>query len=76
MAEDGPRAAGQHGRRGPLKRRDRRAPDGVDAAVDAVEAAGLDRVLDGAPSRAQPQQLLHRDVSVLAASGLGDLHPQ
>jgi len=48
-------------------------PDGVDAAVDGVEAARCEAPLDRALADAQGAQLRERDDAVLPPSQLG--HP-
>jgi hypothetical protein len=46
--------------------------DGVDAAVDAVEPAGCDAVVDRAVTETEPLQLDEGDGSMLPSGKLGD----
>jgi hypothetical protein len=75
VAEQGLGPTGQDSRRGALEGRNGRAADGVDAAVDAEEAAGSPGIPNRAPPHAERQQLLGRDVSVLPSGDVGDLGP-
>ncbi|MDP9399471.1 MAG: hypothetical protein M3P39_00625, partial [Actinomycetota bacterium] len=72
MAEhDGARAAaGEHGRPQAPAGRQARVADGVDAAVEGVQAAPLPAVLDRARLQAEGTQLPDRHHAVLAASEL------
>ena len=72
VAERGPGAAGEDGGRRPLERGLRRTADGVDAGVDAVEAAELDAVGDYLVAQSELAQLPACDVPVLAVRQAGD----
>ena len=70
--EGGRRAVGEHGAVGDEDRRHpgglaraRAVADGVDAAVDRVEAPGVDPIADRPPPEAEPDELSARDDSML-----------
>jgi hypothetical protein len=65
VAENRPRAAGQDCGGGALDRLCGRPPDGVDAAIDAVETAELDLTVDPGARDAQVEKLLAGDIAVV-----------
>jgi hypothetical protein len=73
VAEDGSWPARQHCRGGFLKRLFRWTTHGVDAEMDAEEAAFPDGVVDRVAGQAEVQQLPTSDVPVLSERDLGDL---
>jgi hypothetical protein len=72
VAEHRPGPAGQHGGQPAAARRRTRVPDRVDAAVDAVETAGVEAVLHGVARAAEVDQLPARDDPVLEFGEPGD----
>jgi hypothetical protein len=67
MAECGAGTAGQHRGEFPRLAGESGVADGVDAAVEAVEAAGGQAAFDGTPREAEPVQLGKGDHAVLAS---------
>jgi hypothetical protein len=65
VAEPGPGPAGHHGREIPTARRNLRHPDGIDAAVHAVQQARANAPVDRRSVPAQRPQLPDRDHAVL-----------
>jgi hypothetical protein len=72
VAQGGSRAGGEDGSGGSLERDGGWTADGVDAAEDSVEAAGLDRVANRVLAHSERPELLSGDVSVLGDGDLGD----
>jgi hypothetical protein len=72
VAEHRARAAGEHGRDRVRVGRDGAVPDGVHAAVEALEAADLQSVPDHSLSETEVQQLEVGHHAVLRARYRGD----
>ena len=72
VAEKRSIAACENGGHQTAAHREHRVPDGVDAAVNGVQAGGREPVFDEAPIDTLRQQLVPRNHAVLAAGKLRD----
>jgi hypothetical protein len=72
VAQDGLGPAGHDGRQLASQRRERRVPDGIDAAMKAMQPPRADAMVDGPQAQPKGGKLASRDHAALVSSYRGD----